>query len=131
MGVDGYTFFNRDPVQVKRSKGVDRPVVDAFQTAVEREGKDRGCIVAFSFTKGAHEEAARVKAKRGMQIQLLTVREILRARGDLRTPVLEDMFPKPPTSFLDLPLPPSRKPSQRPSATRLMRSARDPLAFMA
>lgn len=126
MGIDGYTFFNRDPIQVKRSEHVGRPVLDGFQTAIKREGKQRGCIVAFSFTRGAQEEAARARAEEGIDIELLTVRSILHARGELRTPDIEEMFPKPATSFLDLPLPASRRRSQRPSASRLIASARRP-----
>jgi DNA modification methylase len=128
MGIDGYTFFNRDPIQVKRSRRIGRPVVDAFETAIEREGKERGCIVAFSFTKGAREEAARVRAQRGVRIQLLTVREILRARGELRIPDIDELFPKEPprpTTFLGLPLPAARRKSQRPSASRLIANARE------
>lgn len=128
MGIDGYTFFSRDPIQVKRSERVGRPVLDAFQTAVEREGKARGVIVAFSFTKGAREEAARVKAQKGVKIELLTVPEILRARGELRIPDIDEIFPQPSldsTTFLGLPLPASRKKSQRPTASRLVKSARE------
>lgn len=66
MGIDGYTFFNRDPVQVKRTDKVGRPVVDSFETAIEREGRERGCIVGFSFTKDGHEEVARAKAEKGL-----------------------------------------------------------------
>ncbi|HEX5309799.1 MAG TPA: DNA methyltransferase [Solirubrobacteraceae bacterium] len=130
MGIDGYTFFNRDPIQVKRSEHVGRPVLDAFQTAIEREEKTRGCVVAFSFTRGAHEEAARARAKKGIVIELLTVREILRARSDLRMPDIDELFPKRSnaTSFLDLPLPAARKKSQRPSASRLIKSARERVA---
>ena len=93
----------------------------------EREGKSRGCIVAFSFTKGAREEVARVKAKQGVEIELVTVRDILIARGELRLPDIEDIFPAPltrPTSFLDLPLPAPRRKAQRPSAATLIASAR-------
>ena len=130
MGIDGYTFFNRDPIQVKRSEHVGRPVLDAFQTAIEREEKTRGCVVAFSFTRGAREEAARVRAKKGIVIELLTVGEILRARSDLRMPDIDEIFPKRSraTSFLDLPLPAARKKSQRPSASRLIKSARERVA---
>lgn len=42
-----------------QSERVGRNVVDNFETAVERAGKDKGYIVAFSFTKGAREEVAR------------------------------------------------------------------------
>lgn len=126
MGIDGYTFFNRDPIQVKRSEHVGRPVVDSFETAIEREGKQAGCIVAFSFTRGAHEEVARARASKGMHIELLTVRDLLRARGDLRLPGLDEIFPREqPRSFLDLPLPASRRKSQRPTAARLFKSLRE------
>lgn len=127
MGIDGYTFFGRDPIQVKRSERVGRPVVDGFETAIEREGKSQGCIVAFSFTRGAHEEIARVRREKDLRIQLLTVREILHARGQQRLPDLDEIFPKPTTtSFLDLPLPAARKRSQRPTVAKLIASARGP-----
>jgi len=92
MGIDGYTFFDRVPVQVKQSEHVGRPVVDDFETALRRYGegavkaaKERknshfalqGIIVAFSFTKGAHEEVARAKGE-GIDIQLLTVAEVVK-----------------------------------------------------
>jgi DNA modification methylase len=133
MGIDGYTFFNRDPIQVKRSERVGRPVLDAFETAVEREDKQRGCIVAFSFTRGAREEAARVQAQKGVKIELLTVKEILRARGELRVPDLDEIFgQRPPEdmTFLGLPLPAARKKSQRPTASRLVKSARERAAAL-
>jgi DNA modification methylase len=125
-GIDGYTFFNRDPIQVKRSPRVGRPVIDSFETAIDREDKARGVIVAFSFTTGAHEEVARVRARKGLEIELLTVREILVARGQLRLPDINEVLPQPQrTTFLDLPLPEARTKSQRPSAARLIASARE------
>src|SRR5207253_3203678 len=53
MGIDGWSLHG-DPVQVKRSLSVGRGVVDTFQTAVVRAKKNRGFVVAGSFTKGAH-----------------------------------------------------------------------------
>lgn len=47
-----------------------------FETAIERAGKKRGAIVAFSFGRGAREEAARVRRK-GVDIHLLTVADLL------------------------------------------------------
>ncbi len=76
MGIDGWTFFLHEPVQVKQSEGVGRNVVDNFETAVNRGGKTRGFILAFSFTRGSHEEAARAR-REGMDIQLVTVDELL------------------------------------------------------
>jgi DNA modification methylase len=77
MGIDGYSFFNRYPIQVKKSEGVGRNVVDNFETAIERSGNDAGYIVAFSFTRGAVEEVARAKRERGIAITLVKVEDIL------------------------------------------------------
>jgi hypothetical protein len=42
-----------------------------------RRGKfDKGFIVAFSFTRGAHEEAARLEGK-GLEITLISVEDLL------------------------------------------------------
>lgn len=77
MGVDGYSFFERLPLQVKRSSGVGRNVVDEFQTAVRREGAHKGYIVAFSFTSGAVDEAARTRNADGPDIVLVKVADVL------------------------------------------------------
>jgi DNA modification methylase len=76
LGVDGYSFLERLPIQVKQKKKVDRTVVDAFQAAMRREKKHKGYIVAFSFTKRAHAEAARVKSD-GLEIGLVKVATLL------------------------------------------------------
>jgi len=76
MGIDGWTFFLHDPVQIKQSERIGRNVVDNFETAIERANKKRGAIVAFSFGPGANEEAARARRK-GLDIQLLTVTDLL------------------------------------------------------
>jgi len=92
MGIDGYTFLNRIPIQVKQQERVGRPVVDDFETALRRHGESavkaanerknthfalQGIIVALSFTKGAHEEVARAKGE-GIDIQLFTVAEVVK-----------------------------------------------------
>lgn len=80
MGIDGLSFINHYPIQVKQSESVGRNVVDNFETALRRYYKTKkemfGYIVAFSFTSGAHEEVARVK-KDGMHIELVRVQDIL------------------------------------------------------
>ena len=76
MGIDGYSFFERLPIQVKQSDKVGRNVVDNFETAIRRDGKHKGYVVAFSFTRGAHEEAARARAE-GLEIALVTVTTLL------------------------------------------------------
>jgi hypothetical protein len=92
MGIDGYTYINREPIQVKQSEHVGRPVVDNFRGTLERyyvdakkaskERKDlfftmKGVIVAFSFTSGAYEEVARCKTDH-IEIELLTVKDVVK-----------------------------------------------------
>jgi DNA modification methylase len=79
-GIDGF-LADGNPLQIKRSDAVGRNVVDNFETAIERMGKRAGMIVAFSFGKGAHEEAARVKNTKGVLIELKTVEQILEDMG--------------------------------------------------
>ena len=90
-------------------------MVDNFETAVERDGKTKGFIVAFSFTKGAHEEAARAKAKKGLEIQLVEVSDLLQDTADLVTPSAGQLIS-------DVPLPQPRPPDKRPSVEQLVES---------
>ncbi|BDC35766.1 MAG: hypothetical protein EF806_04580 [Candidatus Methanoliparum thermophilum] len=77
MGIDGWLIDGR-PLQVKQSEKVGRNVIDNFETALRRAKKERGIIVAFSFSKGAYEEVARSKSHDGLAIELKTVKEILK-----------------------------------------------------
>jgi DNA modification methylase len=94
MGIDGYSFMEQLPVQVKRSESIGRNVVDNFETAIERDGKDKGYIVGFSFTRGAYEEAARAKAVGRCEVVLVTVEDLLGASEAL-APVAPGMAPTP------------------------------------
>lgn len=100
MGIDGLSFMYHEPIQVKQSEKVGRNVVDNFETAVERSGKDTGYLIAFSFTKGAREEAARAKATGKVTIVLVTVEELLLATDALtrpkESPMAEDLIPATP-----------------------------------
>ncbi len=79
FGIDGLTpqITGGYPIQVKQSEGVGRNVIDNFETAMRRLKKTKGYIVAYSFGKGAREEAARVKNQEGITIILRTVQELL------------------------------------------------------
>jgi DNA modification methylase len=77
MGIDGY-YLDGTPIQVKQSEDIGRNVVDNFESAIDRAGRKKGLIVAFSFGKGAHEEVARLKSAKGVEIILKTVEEILK-----------------------------------------------------
>jgi hypothetical protein len=85
LGLDG----KKDgvPIQVKRSDNIGRNVIDNFKSAIERaderlyeknvkEEKTAGYIIAFSFSKPAIEEVARLKLK-GVIIELVKVEEIV------------------------------------------------------
>jgi len=87
LGLDGKTRENT-PIQVKRSDNISRNVVDNFKSACERydkalykknktEKKPVGFIIAFSFAKGAVQEAARLKNEENIIIKLVTVEEII------------------------------------------------------
>lgn len=77
MGIDGYTFMAREPIQIKQSEGVGRNIVDNFETAIRRQHKKIGYIIAFSFARGAYEEAARAKLEKdSIDIKLVRVDEI-------------------------------------------------------
>lgn len=119
MGIDGRSFFYHRPIQVKQSDHVGRNVVDNFETAVERDGNDKGYIVAFSFTRGAYEEAARAKTVRKITIQLVTVAELLESVPDM-APAENTLFPA------VLPLPEARSPEARPSIDELIASDKTP-----
>jgi DNA modification methylase len=111
MGIDGYSFMEHLPIQVKQSERVGRNVVDNFETAVRRSGNSHGMIVAFSFGRGAREEVARAK-RDGLSIDLVTVRRLLDDPSDLVTPEAAQLWQ-------DL-LPPPRDKAARPSAEELV-----------
>jgi hypothetical protein len=92
---------------------VGRNVVDNFETAVERYGANKGHIVAFSFTRGAVEEVARVKNAKGLEIELVTVKDLLLGMSELVAPVLN-------RQVLELPAPRPR--DARPTAEELVES---------
>jgi DNA modification methylase len=121
MGIDGFSFFDKYPIQVKQSESVGRNVVDNFETAIRRAGSDTGYIVAFSFTRGAFEEVARARSE-GLTIRLVKIAEVLLGvrRPDQRRPNLGPQ----PEDVTELPLPPMRKPEDLPTAEELIESAR-------
>lgn len=77
MGIDGWSFLERLPIQVKQSERVGRNVVDNFETAIRRAEKHKGFLIAYSFGKGAVEEAARSKGTEAA-VYLVKVEDLLR-----------------------------------------------------
>jgi DNA modification methylase len=113
LGIDGWTFLTHEPVQVKQSEGIGRNVIDNFETAIERNEKRKGFVVAFSFGRGAHEEVARVKGKLGLEIELVSVQDLL----DRTHPLAQE-----PTNIFGATLAPpaKREPETLPSVEELL-----------
>ena len=76
LGIDGFSFLEGLPIQVKQVDTVNRPTLDEFETALRRDGKHKGYIIAFGFSRGAHEEAARAK-REGLEIALIEVATLM------------------------------------------------------
>jgi len=138
MGIDGYSFFEQLPIQVKQRDRVGRNEIDNFETAVSREGKHKGYFVAFSFTRGAYEEAARAKRQGGPEILLVRVEDVVRV-GNLidsadrdgrvpdlsqETPDLMGLFHALQESVRDRPFSTPPRPAAKPSARDLFSSVR-------
>ncbi len=104
--------MTHDPIQVKQSTKVGRNVIDNFETAMRRIGKDRGYIVALSFGRGARDEVARVRHAEGLDIDLVTVADLLAQEPT-------------PASVTDLTVPKARPRDARPSADELVRSDKE------
>ena len=77
LGIDGFTFLENHPIQVKRMDDVGRPVIDNFVGVLEREKDKKGMVIAFSFTRGAIGEVARLRRESGIEIQLLTCDQLM------------------------------------------------------
>jgi DNA modification methylase len=119
MGIDGYSFMAQDPIQVKQSEAVGRNVIDNFETAMRRAQKAHGYVVAFSFTKNAREEIARARWEDQLDIELVTVAQLL--NPPVRRPF--SLIPSP-AELLDFPLPAARAKGALPSSDELVSSAR-------
>lgn len=82
FGIDGFSFMEKLPIQVKQQDHVGRPVVDGFETAIQRYGAHKGYIIAFSFTSGAYKEAARIRAE-GLEIALIEIESLFEVGRDI------------------------------------------------
>jgi hypothetical protein len=79
MGIDGYTSEGQ-PISIKQSDGVDSNVIDRFAAAMGRSKAKSGIIVAFSFGGDAFRGKVRAKLNYGLEIQMVTVRDLIEGR---------------------------------------------------
>jgi hypothetical protein len=77
-----FDFMKWYPVQVKQQDKAGRPDIDAFETAIQREGKEKGIFVSFAYTSDAMQEIKGFYRRTGYVIIPLTVREVLDADPD-------------------------------------------------
>lgn len=78
-GIDGYTLFHHDPVQVKQQEHVGRPDIQKFESAIRRDRKTKGYFLALGFTKQAYDEVARANMEDGLEIGLVKVQDLISA----------------------------------------------------
>ena len=79
MGIDGYTLDGQ-PVSIKQADNVGRNVIESFAAAMGRHKSKRGTIVAFSFDNDAIRGRVRAKLNYGIEMQMVTVRELIEGR---------------------------------------------------
>jgi len=82
MGIDGWTFMEHKPVQVKQSESIGRNIIDNFETAIRRANYNIGFIYAFSFARGAIEEAARAELDDGITIKLIRIEDLVKGQDN-------------------------------------------------
>jgi hypothetical protein len=69
------------PIQTKRTE-VGRPDIDNFEVAIKRDRRNKGIFVGFSFSRDAEKEVRRVEREEGLEIELITVNEIVERQMD-------------------------------------------------
>jgi len=78
---EGYDLFGAAdrwfPVQVKQKDKVGRPDIDAYETAMQRQHRDKGFFIAFGFSRDAQLEIKRAAREHNLEIIPVTVQEIL------------------------------------------------------
>jgi DNA modification methylase len=72
-----FEFMKWYPVQVKQRNKAGRPDIDAFETAIQREGKQKGIFVSFGYTSEAETENRGFFKRTGCKIIALTVLDLM------------------------------------------------------
>ena len=75
-GIDGRLGYDMTPIQVKKSEHIGRKVLDEMYKHIDKHG--RGIIIALSFGKGILEERDKLEREKGWDIQLLTLKDIIK-----------------------------------------------------
>lgn len=82
-GIDLFGDIDRYiPVQVKRTDQVGSPDIEKFETAMKRDKRDKGIFVGFSFSRDAEAEIRRAERDEGLEIEPITVIQIIEQQLD-------------------------------------------------
>lgn len=79
IGIDGYTMEGQ-PISIKQSDGIGRDVIEKFASAMGQSRAKNGIIVAYSFGKDAYTGTVKAKLNYGLEIQMLTVKDLIESR---------------------------------------------------
>jgi site-specific DNA-methyltransferase (adenine-specific) len=66
------------PIQVKQIDKAGRPDIDSFETAIRRDGRNKGYFVAFDFSKDAIAEIKRLDKEGEIEIIPVTVSQLIK-----------------------------------------------------
>lgn len=82
-GIDLFGDIDRYiPIQVKRTDQVGSPDIEGFETAMKRDKRDKGIFVGFSFSRDAEAEIRRAERDEGLEIEPITVIQIIEQQLD-------------------------------------------------
>lgn len=85
MGIDGFTFMEHHPIQVKQTDHVGRPVIDAFAGVLQRQKEKKGMVIAFGFTSGAIDEVARLEREDKITVELVQCADLIAGNVSYKT----------------------------------------------
>ena len=78
-GVDGWTTFERIPIQSKRSKNIGSQPVRQFLGDIQlKSDKKKGIFVALSFNEGAKKVIHKIYNRTGIEIELKTAEDLIK-----------------------------------------------------
>ncbi len=80
LGLNGFTSTGL-PLAIKQSDSVNMNTIDLFASSVARSKARNGVIVAFGFSDDAIRGKVRARRNYGLDIQMVTVRELVETRG--------------------------------------------------
>jgi len=84
-GIDLFGEIDRYiPIQVKRTDQVGRPDIENFEVAMKRDKRNKGIFIGFSFSRDVDKEIRRVEREEGLEIELITVAQIIETQLDKR-----------------------------------------------